>query len=576
MTSATARRRRWRTIGRGIVLAVVFASATAVMLRPWPQKIREGMPQNLGDSVLITWIMHWGGHALTTDPRGYFHGNIFWPAGDTLAYSDLLLPFVPVYGLFFALTGNWPLSTNLTVVVMFLLCLASTYLLARRLAMSAVASVLAALAFTFTGFSLSEWGHLQLHTMGLLPLAAYFAVRFVDERSWWTAAATGVASAATMLASVYYGLLWFLCLGVFVGGHLLAQRPRPKPRLLAGSLLIGVVSLVLLAPALYKYAGQAETRGYEEDRGLKARDLVTPAFGSYLWRTHFTFDDIPASQEHGLYPGVTVVLLGAVGVATAARRPATETTDAATPPRRLHLALFGVGGVIGLVLAVGPTALGVPMPFRLFHGYVPGFSGIRVYTRLAVMFLLVLALCAGIGLQRLLARTGRTWVRVSATVVVCAAVLVDLAAPLPYWPFPDDGATLAVYHRLDDLPRAPVLQIPMVDAGIHPTPWALVEAPRMVHSTIDFHPRVNGYSARAREGYWEDLVVFNGFPAEPSLRRAEQLGVRYVVIHVGDTTDLSTLSEDDAKARLADLPAGVAVERHGRAWLVDLGRRSIP
>jgi hypothetical protein len=44
----------------------VFALATAVMLRPAPSTISESMPQNLGDSVLITWIMHWGAHALTT------------------------------------------------------------------------------------------------------------------------------------------------------------------------------------------------------------------------------------------------------------------------------------------------------------------------------------------------------------------------------------------------------------------------------------------------------------------------------------------------------------------------------
>ena len=265
-------RSRWRSIGPGLGVASVFVAATALMLRPWPHRIRTGMPQNLGDSVLITWVMHWGSHALTTNPRGYFHGNIFWPAGDTLAYSDLLLPFVPVYGAFYRLTGSWPLSTNLTVLVMFLLCLTSTYLLARRLVGSRAGSVLAALAFTFTGFSLSECGHLQLHTMGLLPLAAYRAIRFVDERSWWTAASTGIVSAATLLASVYYGLLWLLCLGVFIAGHLLADRPRPRQRLLLGSVLIALISLTLLAPALYKYAGQAETRGYEEYRGLKARD----------------------------------------------------------------------------------------------------------------------------------------------------------------------------------------------------------------------------------------------------------------------------------------------------------------
>ena len=296
---------------------------------------------------------------------------------------------------------------------------------------------------------------------------------------------------------------------------------------------------------------------------------MTPAFGSYLWRDHFTFEDIPASQEHGLYPGISVALLGAVGIATWRRRRDTARADAPGPSTRLHLGLLGVGAIIGLVLALGPTVLGLPMPFRLFHRFVPGFSGIRVYTRLAVMFLLVLALFAGIGLRRVLASTAHRWAAAGAAAVACVVVLIDLSAPLPYWPFPQDPATLAVYRRLEELPPAPVLQIPMVDAGLHATPWAVIEAPRM-HSTIDFRPRVNGYSARSREGYGEDLVVFNGFPAPASLARAEQLGVRYVVIHVGPTTDLGTLSEADAKQRLDDLPAGLTPERHGAAWLVDL------
>ncbi|MDQ3106981.1 MAG: YfhO family protein, partial [Actinomycetota bacterium] len=337
-----------RAARRGLLLGLLFAVATAVMLRPTPSRISDGMPQNLGDSVLITWVMHWGAHALTTDPLSYFNGNVFWPAGNTLAYSDLLLPFVPVYGLFFAVTGNWPLATNLTVLTMFGLALTSTYLLGRRVLGSTAGSVLAALAFTFTGFHLSEWGHIQLHTIGLLPLAAYFAIRFLDERSWWLAAATGATTAATMLAAVYYGLLWFIALAVLFVGYAAAKRFRPGPRFVGGALVIGLVAVTMLGPALYKYAQQGEERGYEEYRGLKARDLITPAFGSYLWESRFTFEGAPALQEHGLYPGVTVAVLAVGGaVATASRRrhrplgdrtaPVRHPGEDASPDARLHL-----------------------------------------------------------------------------------------------------------------------------------------------------------------------------------------------------------------------------------------------
>ena len=562
---------------RVALLAAVFAVVTAAMLRPWPSKIGDGMPQNLGDSVLITWILHWGAHALRTDPVHYFNGNVFWPAGNTLAYSDLLLPFVPVYGVSFGLTGNWPLSTNLTVLSMYGLSLTATYLLARRLIGSTPGSILAAFAFTFTGFHLSEWGHIQIDTLGLLPLSAYFAIRFLDERTWWTAVATGVATASTLLAAVYFGLLWFVALAVLVAGYAAAKRFRPGRRFVAGWAVAAVVAVVLMAPALYKYAAQGERRGFEDYRGLKARDLVTPAYGSYLWKSDFTFDGAPALQEHGLYPGISVAVLAAVGAGVAARsrRPTDGSTQPEeaplSPDARLHLALLAVAGAIGTVLAIGPTALGVPMPFRLFHAVVPGFSGIRVYTRLAMMALLLVAVVAGGGLAWLLARIHRPRLRWAAATVACAVVLVDLAAPLGFTDLPDDHATLAVYRRLADLPDGAVVEIPMVDAGILPAEWAYVEAPRMVYGTIDYHPRVNGYSATTPDTYKADLDAFNAFPAPPSVHRAFELRVRYVVIHVGAATDHAALSEADARARIDALPPTAEARRIGNSWLVDLG-----
>jgi hypothetical protein len=575
---------RSRPLLRGGLLATLFAAVTVGMLRPWPGRISEGMPQNLGDSVLITWIMHWGAHILTSDPLRYFHGNVYWPAGNTLAYSDLLLPFVPVYGLFFGLTGNWPLSTNLTVLVMFGLSLAATYLLARRLVGSTIASVITAVAFTFTGFHLSEWGHIQLHTIGLLPLSAYFTVRFLDERTWWTAVATGVLTASTLLAAVYYGLLWFVGLGVFFVGYLVAKRFQPGPRFFAGAAVIGVVSLLLMGPALYKYAQQGERRGYEEYRGLKARDLVTPAYGSYVWKSTFTFEGHPELQEHGLYPGFSVVGLAGIGtVVVARRRPGSSSGDVGgepeaieaptSPDARLHLSLLAIGGAIGLVLAIGPTALGIPMPFRLFHAVVPGFSGIRVYTRLAALFLLALAVVAGAGMAWLSGRLRRRHVALpwAAGAAVLAVVLVDLAAPMNFTELPDDDATLAVYRALEDDPEGAVVEIPMVDAGVLPAEWAYVEAPRMVYGTIGFRPRVNGYSAKAPETYWSDLATFNAFPTPQSVHRAFELRVRYVIIHVGAVTDHATYSEADAQAKIDALPERASAERHGDSWLVDLG-----
>ena len=59
--------------------------------------------RGLYDELLITWVINWVIHALTTNPLNLFQANIFYPYKNTLAYSDihlanalLSLPFVKI------------------------------------------------------------------------------------------------------------------------------------------------------------------------------------------------------------------------------------------------------------------------------------------------------------------------------------------------------------------------------------------------------------------------------------------------------------------------------------------------
>ena len=88
----------------------------------------------------------------------------------------------------------------------------------------------------------------------------------------------------------------------------------------------------------------------------------------------------------------------------------------------------------------------------------------------------------------------------------------------------------------------------------------------MLFSTIDWHPRVNGYSGYLPPGYPEDVQVLNTFPSSEAVARLGALGVRYVVLHMGE----EQYTPQQVADIVAALPAGATARPYGDAWLIDL------
>ena len=82
-----------------VVLGSIFVLTVIVMRAPTPDRVFHTLPANTGDPALVAWIMSWDVHALVTHPLHLFDAPIFWPRTLTLAYSDLMLPAAPFYGL---------------------------------------------------------------------------------------------------------------------------------------------------------------------------------------------------------------------------------------------------------------------------------------------------------------------------------------------------------------------------------------------------------------------------------------------------------------------------------------------
>jgi hypothetical protein len=584
-------RHPWR---RRVLLLGLFLGLTALMLRPSWHSLDRTVP-DLGDPVLYIWALSWGGHAIFTQPLHLFSANIFWPHPLTFAYTDNLLALVAPFGLVRLLGGSWALALNLTMIGLFVGSQASTYLLAHWLTGRRDAAVLAAIAFTFSSFIFVHFGHTQLLLFGLFPLCFYLLFRTLEERSIGWAALLGVANVAMLTGALYYAAIYGVCVTIIVGGWLYLHRRDLSRRLLHCLVVVGAITL-LAVPTLVPYARLNQERTIGPGSGLRATDLITVSPGSVLYPSL----DHAASKrggrtEHTYFPGFSTALLALVGlgalVVSRRRRrlelPApdrassnpdgvveTRARDQPDDPvvagRRQYVWLLIAAAAASFVLALGPQAFGITMPFQWFHDYLPGFKNLRAIPRLVMPAMLTGALLASIGFCWLTRRL-RVTTATAIAVAVGAFMLLEFAAPVHRIVLPTDRATLAVYHELARRPPGAVAELPIAGHNSAFHEWPFVEAPRMVYGTIDFHNRVNGYSGSAPDDYLTNLASLNSFPSRGALATARRLKVRYVVLHLGRFDGYLQYTNAHAQAVVAALPKNATAKRYGNSWLIDLG-----
>ncbi|MFN8178966.1 MAG: hypothetical protein U0167_13635 [bacterium] len=559
---------------RHLALGVFFVFCTVAVHGVTPDRLVHDQPANLGDSSLNTWILTWSAHALARHPfsrSGLFNAPIYWPHDLTLAYSDLLLPLVPVYGLLLAITRNWTLALNLTVLACLVLAQAAMFALARRLTGRSDAALLASFSYTFSSFALAHWGHSQLQTHGLLALAFLALFRALERRTAAAGAWLGLVTATVGLAAWYYGAAWAIAATTIVIGHVVVRRLRPGLGLLRTLGVAAVVAGLLLAPFVKPYVILGSRPGFERDAraswGLKARDLVTPVRGTLLYPGLGSTD-----CEHCFFPGFLAYGLAAAGLVALVRRrwAASEGSPEAIDRvrrQREELWLLVTGGVVCGVFALGIEVAGRPGPFGLLHDHVPGFSAIRVSSRLAIVSLLAVSCLASAGFAQLTVRQSRRRSQVLAAVALL--ILFAELNGIDSWARLDtSAATLDVYRELSHRGEGAVVELPAYRVDQDPVAWTCGESTRALYATIDGHPRWNGYSGYLPPDYVGRAVVFNEWPTEEATALARSLGVRYFVLHTGMPAGFPGLTEGDAAARAHRAPAGAEVGRYGEAWLI--------
>ena len=518
---------RQPTVRVEALLATVAGVLIAAVLK-WPvlRHLRTGVPKDLGDPLLQVWQLAWGPHALLHSPLHIWDSNTFYPLNRSLAFSDSLLGYAPLGLLFGEGPSNALMRYNTIFLLTYALAFTGTYALARQLGTSRLAATLAGVGFAYAPWHLAHEGHLNILSVGGIPLALALLARGhgygratrgplrpVLVLAGWAVAAWQVSLGFGLGLQLGYLLG---ALGVLFAMNWLVQRRRgtdaPVSRRLllaelGGMALFLAVGAVFAAPYVQAVAEHPEARRTVADLQLFSpplRGFLTVPDTNWLWadrqvaqREQLTFQD-----EMTLAPGGALVVLAILG------------TLVGRWPRRRRALLAG-GAVLLLGLAMGTALGGGRFGYLLLFHHAPGWEGVRTPGRLVVSLTLVLALLAAIGLDRLREAAGRRMVAraavgVAALSMVVLEVLGTTRTPTP----PALPAAL-------DRAAGPLLVLPS-NIGF--------DATVMYWSAAGLYPIANGstgFTPALQDRLRADVV---GFPDAASVRALQAAGIRQVVL----------------------------------------------
>jgi hypothetical protein len=573
-TAPTARREAWRPspqLTRAEILWAIAVGVALAVLTSWPLVLHIGSriaPDN-GDPVRTAWQIAWVGHAMLHDPLHLFDSNAFYPHPLSLAFSDSLLGYGPA-----AFFGSGTIAAlvryNLIFLFIWSLCFVGGYLLARELGLRKLAAGVAAAAFAYAPYRVTEAGHFQVISSGGLALALFLLLRGYRRSSrgllvaGWLVSAWQISLGFTLGLQFAYLLAVLAVLAAFYWWR--AGRPA-LPRALVvitvlGVLLTGAVTAYEARPYLKvasDYPTAKRTIKEVENYSSGPAAWVSASSENRVWggvtagaRAH-----VHSKNEDVFFPGGLILLLALIGLA------------APIFTRRLRIGL-AIGIVIVAVLACGMGLTGAGYPYRLLYDYAPGWDGVRVPGRIFTLATLFLALLAGAGAQLLAGRLGSLLARPrprrlsAATLGSCVAVVLIVGVV-------GEGAGHLGHPVVPQPTRAEIgLPGPRLDL---PTDGTL-DRIWQYFSTDGFYKIPIGNSTFDIPAVDDLRGGMSGFPDKASIEKLRYYGIRTVVLHLETPKELppshslDTAEPPDPAAAAAKPVAGLGVTRRRVGSLV--------
>lgn len=476
------------------------------------------------DGLLITWILNWQIHSLSSGLSGifnFYNANIFYPYQNTLAFSETML-LQAIFASPFVLIFKEPLlAYNINFLTGFTLTGFTLFLLVRKLTGRQPVSFLAAVLFTFSTIHLNYMAHLQLFNFWPVILAVYF---LLGKRY----KAFILFFLMSVLTSVLF--LYFLLLLVAILAFLERKRFWALVKVAGVAILASVPFLApyFLVSRQFNYVRPITDAIHFS---LQLPDLANVSIYSRL-STFFTQNPgTPAYFGLAFLFLLIIFFKDFVAQKTASR----------------ILKFFLLSSFFSLILSLGPALhvfrdtvhIGpipaIPLPYAILYYVLPGFSGMRTPSRWILLTAFALAVAIAVYLARRI-----TW---GWAVILSLLVILEVNSPFQYTRVPpvSEFPPEQVWLK-ENFTGAPIIQFPIYgwfDPSTRFARWrqALdgvgLETLRMYYSTVGWHPMFNGYSGFSPKE-WEEKVKWlqKSFPSDETVGYLRNLGIKLVLLPV--------------------------------------------
>ena len=476
-------------------VVVFFLFVLLAVFATWPLAghLTSRIPGDPGDPVLNTWILWWNAHATPLTER-WWDAPFLFPMQNAMALSEHLLG-ISVITTPMQWAGATPLvSYNVAMLLSFALSGFFAYLLGLRLTRSTAAGWCAGLAFAFAPYRASQLSHLQVLTAQWMPLMLLGLHEYLATHAWRAEASAKAARTAWL---TLFGAAWLL--QALSNGYFMLFLPalivpwlawfvdwRRNPRSGLTILAAWTIASLPLVPILIRFRETHEALGLARSLGdirqfsatLASFTQASPLMAAWPARAG-------SGQEHLLFPGVTAIVLVVLGLGLIAVKREIRTALALRSP----LVFYAAATLLMWALALGPggqpdgpAAWWRPYAWLL---WLPGFDGLRVPARFAMLGTLTLSAAAALAIARLRPASGAGRA-VFVTVVIAGLAADGLMASVPL-------AVPPARVMLPDAGTAIVVEIPADDP--------LVNAAAMYRQISHERPLVNGYTGHTPPHY---------------------------------------------------------------------------
>lgn len=258
--------------------SLAYLGLAVVMFWPLVRRLRTGVPHDVGDPLLNTWILWWNAHAVPFTER-WWNGPAYWPLPDFLALSEHLVGLTLLSTPLQWLGAGPQLSYNTVLLLSWPLSAMAAYLLAWHLTRRHDAAFIAGLVFGFNPYRLGQTPHVQVIACWWMPLALLALHRALESPSLRSAVPWLVLFGVTWLLQAFSNGYFLFYFSVVVALWIVWFTAR-RGAWTRGAAIAGTwcVAGLMTVPVLLNYKAVADrwhlTRGFNEIIAFSA-DLLS-------------------------------------------------------------------------------------------------------------------------------------------------------------------------------------------------------------------------------------------------------------------------------------------------------------